>query len=695
MDFLNYFLPKIEHIGIFGYWIVLFASLGEALPFVGLIIPGAILVGLFGFFSAQGYFDIRGLIWFSAIGAILGDSISYYFGTKGTKFFRQENKILRLSHLEKGKQFFKKHGEKSIFLGRFISPLRPIIPFVAGLFQMDKKVFLFWNIISGILWAISFLLLGYFFGGALNAIEVWSNRVGLFVLAIVVSVIVIRIFLKYAPPFFAFLKSIFLSIKEALVANPDIKNFIAKHPILSKFVSNRLNKNRFSGLPLTLFGIAFMYVLFLFFGVVEDILTSNVIILTDTRNANLLFAFRNSELIKIFTWITLLGKWQIVISLAIVSSVILWLWEKKLYLIPFWITIAGSEFFCSLGKLAFHRARPDVAFYIENTFSFPSGHATISIAFYGFLTYILFRRFKKWKYKINALFFGIVVILAIGLSRLYLGVHFFSDVWSGYLLGALWLLIGITISEWLHHRKPSTSFIASRKVKIFTASLIFTQVIFYVNFALRYNPPIAHQEAPSIVIVTDALNAFADKNISRFTETLTGNKQEPLSFIVVAESDQKFFEAMQKAGWYKADPATFASVAKLANSAILNENYPTAPMTPSFWNAKVHDFGFEKETPAKNVKERHHARFWKTNLRTKDGGRVYVGTVSLDIGIKWLITHKIAPDIDTEREFLFSNLEKAGVILNFDKKKFVEPTLGENFLGDQFFTDGQVYVINL
>ena len=162
MEFINSFLPTIESFGIWGYWIVLLISLVESLPFIGLVIPGTIFVGFFGFMSARGYLDIGDLIWFAAIGAILSDGISYYLGTKGIKFFRNENKILKLSHLEKGESFFKKHGNKSIFLARFISPLRPIVPFIAGLSKMDKDIFLFWNIMSGVLWSITFILLGYF-----------------------------------------------------------------------------------------------------------------------------------------------------------------------------------------------------------------------------------------------------------------------------------------------------------------------------------------------------------------------------------------------------------------------------------------------------------------------------------------------------------------------------------------------------
>ena len=333
--------------------------------------------------------------------------------------------------------------------------------------------------------------------------------------------------------------------------------------------------------------------------------------------------------------------------------------------------------------------------YIEDTFSFPSGHATIAVGFYGFLVYILFRQIKNWKYKINALFFSITLILAIGLSRLYLGVHFLSDVWGGYLLGALWLLIGITISEWLQHRKPLLSFTPTQKTKIVVSVLILAELAFYVNFALRYNPPIAREVSPNIIVAANVLDVFGNKQISRFTETLLGERQESLSFVVIVKNDQLLVDAMQNAGWHRADSATFVSVAKLAKSAVLKENYPTAPMTPSFWNARVHDFGFEKPTEAQNVRERHHARFWRTQFETQDGNRVYVGTASQDVGVKWFITHTIKPDIDTEKELLFSDLESAEVVSSFTKEKFVEPTLGTNFSGDQFFTDGKTYVIYL
>ncbi len=146
MDVINSILPTVQHLGVFGYWLILLIALSESLAFIGSVIPGAVLVTLAGFLSAHGYLDIGDLIWFAAIGAILGDSLSYWFGTKGTRFFKEENRLLKRAHLERGEGFFKKHGGKSVLLGRFVGPLRPIIPFIAGLSQMNKWQFLFWNI---------------------------------------------------------------------------------------------------------------------------------------------------------------------------------------------------------------------------------------------------------------------------------------------------------------------------------------------------------------------------------------------------------------------------------------------------------------------------------------------------------------------------------------------------------------------
>lgn len=688
-------LPTLQQLGMGGYWVVLLIALLESLAFIGSFVPGATLILFAGFLSAQGYLDIGDLILFAATGAIIGDGISYYLGTKGTRFFRLENKILKLSHIEKGKQFFVKYGNKSIFLGRFIGLLRPIIPFIAGLSKMDSRVFFFWNITSAFAWAASHLLLGYFFGDALKTIEVWFTRGGFFLLAVFLSATLIWFVARKGYPFFSFVRSVLHSIASAIETDPNVRRFAKKHLASINFLKRRFHRGNFSGLSLTFFIIAFAYLLALFFGVIEDLIMSEPIVSADMRIANFLVIFRDKELVTIFTWITALGTWQMITSAALAASSLFWLWKKRVFLIPFWITVFGSGLFVLLGKLVFHRARPDVAMYVEKSFSFPSGHATIAVAFYGFITYIFYRETKSLKQRILLLLVAITMILAIGFSRLYLGVHFFSDVWGGYLLGALWLLIGVALAEWRTERGGQlTAPRITPKIKKLSILLLIAEFAFYIYFASHYHPPLHTQAARSAVVLSgDALSGFRENHLPRFTETLIGEKQEPLSFMIIAKDDASLSRVFARAGWLLADPADPISLLRLGKAASLNENYATAPITPSFWNTQVNDLGFEKPTLAHSVRERHHARFWRTSLVTPEGDRVYVGTASLDVGIKWGITHKIKPDIDTEREILVLDLASANVLVSFNKEQFVDPTLGVNFAGDQFFTDGKLYVL--
>ena len=289
---------------------------------------------------------------------------------------------------------------------------------------------------------------------------------------------------------------------------------------------------------------------------------------------------------------------------------------------------------------------------------------------------------------------GLAVILLIGFSRLYLGVHYVSDVWGGYLVGVLWLIVGISISEWLYSiRKNNILFTPQIKTRAISVILVSLSFLLYILVAVNYNPQIAQPLTLEKNVVIQNVDEIFSSEQLKYTETLTGEKQEPISFIILAENDEKFIKSFTNSGWFLADTVNISSVAKLAKAAFLKQSYPQAPITPSFWNEQTHNFGFEKSTEADNVHERHHARFWKTNYITEDGEIVYVGTASLDNSMKWGVTHKISPDIDTEREFLFRDIKNADVLINFKKQKFVNPNFGENFSGDLFFTDGEQYII--
>ncbi|OGY41392.1 MAG: hypothetical protein A2Y82_00185 [Candidatus Buchananbacteria bacterium RBG_13_36_9] len=703
MNFIDALIIILQKLQNFGYLLVFLISFVESLAFVGLAIPGTVFNVLIGFLAGKGLFDIFDLFWFAIAGAILGDSASFYLGKRAKYLFHPENRIFKSNYLVKGEVFFKKHGPKSIFLGRFIGPVRPIIPFVAGIFKMETKKFLFWNILSAFCWAIFYLFLGYFLGQTWQIIAAYSTRASIFLLVIVAFLILIyllkQLLLNEGKRFLLFLKSILISIIQGITKNPEVINIVKNHPLIFGFIYRRIDRTKFSGLPLTLFALAYIYIISLFLGIIRAVIKSAPIVGADIRIENLLFVFRQPLLIKIFSYLTLLGQWQIGLSIAIIVSLLFLLWHKKNYLLPLWITLGGTEAFVFIGKLVFERPRPlDIAYYLEKSYSFPSGHAALAMALFGFFVYYLWRKLKKLKLKINFLFLGSLIILTVGFSRLYLGVHYLSDVLGGYLLGLFWLIVGINLYEWPTYKKIKQPRQKSTiKIKLITAGLIIVEIIFISAFTFFYKPEVIVEEAPQILhtISGDAIDIFKNYKPSQYTETLDGAKQEPISFLVVAQNDENLINAFKLANWHLADPVSFGSILKIGETAILNQSYKTAPMTPSFWNANIHDFGFQKPTETNSVRQRHHARFWKTNFKTAEGKKIYVGTASLDLGIKWFVVHTINPDIDSERELVYADLTKAGVIKNSQKIQFVEPLLGKNFAGDQFFTDGEVYIIEI
>jgi len=700
MNLFNNFSLQFLSFGAFWYVAIFIISLLESLVVIGLIVPGTVFLLFVGFLLTTGFLNIPLIIFMAFLGAVLGDIISYFLGKKGTRFFKKGNRVLKIANLEKGKSFFKRHGRKSIFLGRFTGPLRSLAPFIAGTFSMDFKKFLFWNILSGFLWAILYLFLGFSFGEAWQIAENYSNRAQIIITFLIFFLIVIYLINLYFSS-----KEVKFSVRVFNVFADFAKetffktNIVKRFPNFFNFFAARFKRKNFFGLPFTLLSIAFFYVLFLFFGFLKNFILSGTIYTLDIRIENLLYVFRDDELIKFFYWITLLANWQIIVSFGIILSIIFWILRKRAYIFALWIAIIGTQLFDTLGKIAFARPRPQSAIFIENSNSFPSGHSAMAIAFYGFIAYVLLRTREGRRKKLNVLSIAFVIIFFIGFSRTYLGLHYFSDIIGGYLLGFLWLIISISIFEWVAYKqklKKTLEISFSSKTKKIIFSLYLLGIIFYIIFALNFQQPFNLKPVSvTSIIVNNALAEYEKGNLSKYSETLRGNSQEPMSFLIVAKNDTELAIFFKKSGWLEADYFNRNSMTRMIIAAVLNQSYPTNVMTPSFWNSKVNDFGFQKPTPKNTIRERHHVRFWKTNIFTRDGKRLYLGTASYDIRIKWLITHEIDANIDAEREYLFKDLLKSNMILKYEKIQLVGKTRGKNFAGDAFYTDGKAYFIEL
>jgi undecaprenyl-diphosphatase len=236
--------------------------------------------------------------------------------------------------------------------------------------------------------------------------------------------------------------------------NAVVKRLEANFPQTYQFIRNRFALNVFTGFPLTILVLLFIINIFTFSEIAENVIDSEAIVAIDQEVTHFLFTARNQMVGQIFYLISYLGSQKGSIIIGAIVSVILLKQGRKTYFVALWLVLLGVGLSVRYGKLIFHRVRPaDVGFYEETNFSFPSGHSTTAMVLFGMISYFLIRNSTSRRQRILFLLLGLTIILLVGFSRIYLGVHFLSDVLGGYLLGATWLILGITVIEWLSYKK--------------------------------------------------------------------------------------------------------------------------------------------------------------------------------------------------------------------------------------------------
>jgi undecaprenyl-diphosphatase len=159
--------------------------------------------------------------------------------------------------------------------------------------------------------------------------------------------------------------------------------------------------------------------------------------------------FRAPWLLQLFIEVTSLGTIISMGMLVAVVSALLWSMRRSSILLPLWVSFLGAEGTTWIAKYAINRARPVFIDGIaEFNPSFPSGHATASTVVIGFIGFVIARELPTKGVRVEVGFWSAMAIAAICLSRLFLSLHYLSDVLAGVLVGLAWLLIGIAINEW-------------------------------------------------------------------------------------------------------------------------------------------------------------------------------------------------------------------------------------------------------
>lgn len=422
----------------------------ESLVGGGLVLPGSTLCVLAGFLSLQGKGNILSIMSVTGAGAFLGDFFSYWLGARfgsplmNTTFFRKHIDLLRKAEI-----FFSTRGGSAVFIGRFFGPLRGFIPFVAGGARMSPASFASYALVSSMLWGLAYPGLGYLGGASWQRVQQLTGRLSLLILILVALFFLNIIFWNKVVPRLALMgPRIHLGLHrlaDQLLDSAPLKALARSFPGTWNFIHMRFSPRSGSGLYLTVGLILSSGFSSLFIWTSRSLRLEQADVLIYQEMAQLRHPWSDA----VFLGLTYMASVPVICLIGIVVLLGLILKNRDFSALILLAGTAGGELLMWLLKFFFDRPRPSGFFPSLQVYgpSFPSGHSFVALIFYGLVTYMLLDHVNRWRHRAALVLGTSFFALLIGLSRVYLGVHWFSDVLGGFALAAVWLTFLIIASE--------------------------------------------------------------------------------------------------------------------------------------------------------------------------------------------------------------------------------------------------------
>ena len=501
------------------------------------------------------------------------------------------------------------------------------------------------------------------------------------------------------------IKSVTKSIGRGIKGDPEVQRIKTKYPKTFHFFKRRFTKNHKYGLHFTigiLFTLAFIY---LFFVIVRNYIGQERIVQFDLRVINLFSMLRHPKLSQQMLFISHLAKGEVVTVGLLITSILLFLYKRWRIFYTLLLSVAGGEFFVWIIKNIIERPRPPLnnALVAESSYSLPSGHTFVAIAFYGLLVYFVIQSGKSKLIKILSLLFGIGLITLVGTSRIYLGAHWPSDVFAGVTIGLAWLSIIITSLKIKKKFNPPPQIqikLNKKTLTLVSILLIFIWIAYILYFFIAH--PLEEKTTitiPKNIIKTSEITTKLFESLPKVSESISSIPAEPINIILVSNRDT-LDKAFINSGWYLLDEPSIKSYTKIITSLISKQSYPQTPGLPVFWDTLPSPFSYGLPTSPNSISSRHHIHFWDTNFVTENNESIWVGTAHFDEDIKkkFKITlpfHTTQLIVDEERENIKTTLENSGYLKSFEKINLTGLLYGTKKSGNSFLTDGQAYILYL
>lgn len=641
-------------------------SAAESVAIIGTIVPGSITMTAIGALAGAGIIPLWQTIFLAMLGAVVGDGISYWLG----HYFKGSLRKMwpfksNPSILKSGEVFVRKYGVMSVFIGRFVGPVRALVPLVAGMLGMKPLQFTIANITSAIGWAPAYMLPGILLGAA--SLELPPD------IAVHVMLVLLMIFLFFILCLwitFKLLQLIHLQTSQLLTS---IWNYLKKRrryaPVIFLF-KHHDHKRAYAQLNRAFYLLVTGTLFALLVWAVKHYGASNLSV--NDAVFHLFRGIRNTYTDNIMLNITLLGQKEVILPVVLVLFG--WLliskrWRTAVHALALGIIAAGSVFTL---KNIIKSQRPWGIFASPETYSMPSGHSTLSFTIYMGLAFLLACSVKSERRRWLIYITAFMLPLAVGISRLYLGAHWFTDVISAWLLGAT-LLLGIIIS---YQRKEEAPVPAAGIFFITIATLAITFTTFYHFRYEKLEAIYTQVNWPSVEIT---MNEWWQKNnaLPAYRTSLFGFPSQKINIEWLGDLET-IRTTLTAEGWEK--PPARDWISTLHRIADIQSTQYLSLISPQYLDQKPALILSRRTNNGKNLLV---LRLWNSNRLVKETQQsVWVGTIGVvPRSYSWLFK-KHPGEITITQKLLFPSQKNAA---NWDINTVwvYQPTVGKDMINQK------------
>lgn len=601
-DFFNSLVTWVGNHPVAAGIVIFLVAFCDSVIILGAIVPALPILFAIGVLIGLGEISGPYAVACAAIGAMAGDGVSYWVGRRWGHGLRNVWPFSKYPQLlDRSETVFRRNAIKSILVARYVGPIRPFVPAIAGIAHMPMRQYLPISGAACLSWGALFLAPGWLFGASYDAVAAVADR-----LALVLGALLVVLALAWAVVIYTY--RWFDAHANSLLAR--LLAWSRAHPRLGRYAMALVDPNRPESASLAILAVCLLAFGWACFALLATVIMRGEPLLIDQSVFQFMYELRNPLADRLMAGLASIGDVH-VLGPAVALTLGWLIWRRRWLGAAHWLAALafGMALTALLGAMV-DMPRPPT---VHGGFGFPAVEITMCTIVFGFFAVLIARelpgRTRVWPYLVAG-----VIVAVLGFARLYLGAHWLSDIVGGVLLGSVWLLVlGIA-----YRRHVERSF-WMRPVAL----------IFYITFgvaALWHAPravdPLLAKFAPKQPPISLSADAWWATDWTRLPGQLRERDPAhrwPLD-LQIAGPLAPLQTRLEAQGWQVQPQADWMRMLNLLDDAVPQAEHPVLPAT---LDAVAETLLMRRDSGEDLVEV---LRLWRAPVRLDDGSELWVGT---------------------------------------------------------------------